>query len=249
MGGYSGVNFGHSKSEVFQNVGGGYSGLQFQKGVNWRIWTKIYCSARNLLVHHSSLSHTTYVETNEWAGHELSFSFKDLFLCRVSENNIINRMVLVLKMYLFKCKCLVWLPTKIGFLQSIRSLEMIERWIAKKEFKLTKHKRMWTKLINVSNNSLTQSGAMMPRYWGDDSLGWMPALVTGKILRYRWWVEARGQTVLRPECWIWKNRRKKKNCIFQSINMTNPTCNVVSTLSEDGLIKYDCLVTSFNFKK
>ena len=43
---------------------GGYSGLQFQKGVTWRIWTKIYCSARNLLVHHSSLSHTTYVETN-----------------------------------------------------------------------------------------------------------------------------------------------------------------------------------------
>ena len=62
-GGYFGVNFGHPKSEVFQN-GGGYSGLQFQKGVNWRIWTKIYCSARNLLVHHSSPSHTTYVETN-----------------------------------------------------------------------------------------------------------------------------------------------------------------------------------------
>ena len=61
-GGYSRVNFGHPKSEVFQNGEGGYSGLQFQKGVNWRIWTKIYCSARNLLVHHSSLSH---VETNE----------------------------------------------------------------------------------------------------------------------------------------------------------------------------------------
>ena len=49
--------------------GGGYSGLQFQKGVNWRIWTKIYCSARNLLVHHSSLSHTTYVETNNDSFH------------------------------------------------------------------------------------------------------------------------------------------------------------------------------------
>ena len=32
----------------------------------WKIWTKIYCSARNLLVHHSSLSHTTYVETNKY---------------------------------------------------------------------------------------------------------------------------------------------------------------------------------------
>ena len=29
------------------------------------IWTTIYCAARNLLVHHSSLSHTTYVETNK----------------------------------------------------------------------------------------------------------------------------------------------------------------------------------------
>ena len=64
MGGYSGVNFGHPKSEVFRNGGGGLSGLQFQKGAIWKIWTKIYCSARNLLVHHSSLSHTTYVETN-----------------------------------------------------------------------------------------------------------------------------------------------------------------------------------------
>ena len=63
-GGDSGLNFGHPKSEVFRNGGGGgYSGLQFQKGVFWKIWTKIYCSARNLLVHHSSLSHTKYVET------------------------------------------------------------------------------------------------------------------------------------------------------------------------------------------
>ena len=48
--------------------GGGYSGLQFQKGVFWKIWTKIYCSARNLLVHRSSLSHSTYVETNKYSG-------------------------------------------------------------------------------------------------------------------------------------------------------------------------------------
>ena len=47
----------------FPKWGGGLSGLQFQKGAFWKIWTKIYCSARNLLVHHSSLSHTTYVET------------------------------------------------------------------------------------------------------------------------------------------------------------------------------------------
>ena len=65
-GGYSRVNFGHPKSEVFQKGGGGgLSGLQFQKGAFWKIWTKIYCSARNLLVHHSSLSHTTYVETKK----------------------------------------------------------------------------------------------------------------------------------------------------------------------------------------
>ena len=51
-GGYSRVNFGHLKSEVFWNGGGGLSGLKFQKGAFWKIWTKIYCSARNLLVHH-----------------------------------------------------------------------------------------------------------------------------------------------------------------------------------------------------
>ena len=85
-GGYFGVNFGHPKSEVFQNGGGGYSGLQFQKGVNWRIWTKIYCSARNLLVHHSSLSH---VETNnipwsylpEFLYFVVLISVADIFVC------------------------------------------------------------------------------------------------------------------------------------------------------------------------
>ena len=51
-GGYFGVNFGHPKSEVFHGGGGGLSGLKFLKGAFWRIWTKIYCSARNLLVHH-----------------------------------------------------------------------------------------------------------------------------------------------------------------------------------------------------
>ena len=54
-GGYSGVNFGHLKSEFFHwglGGGGGLSGLKFQKGDFWRIWTKNYCSARNLLVHH-----------------------------------------------------------------------------------------------------------------------------------------------------------------------------------------------------
>ena len=44
-GGYSGVNFGHLKSEVFilGEGGGGLSGLKFQKGAFSRIWTKIYC--------------------------------------------------------------------------------------------------------------------------------------------------------------------------------------------------------------
>ena len=59
-GGYSRVNFGHLKSEVFHwggvfrsklcssqiwsfSLGGGLSGLKFQKGAFWRIWTKIYC--------------------------------------------------------------------------------------------------------------------------------------------------------------------------------------------------------------
>ena len=62
LGGYSGVNFGHLKSEVF-HWGGGLSGLKSQKGAFWRFWTKIYCLRnvyRNLLVHHRQ-SLTYYV--------------------------------------------------------------------------------------------------------------------------------------------------------------------------------------------
>ena len=90
-GGYSGVNFGHLKNLKFSEMGGGgvfqsklwssqiwsflkwgvfqsklsssqiwsfpkweggLSGLKFQKEAFWKIWTKIYCSARNLLVDH-----------------------------------------------------------------------------------------------------------------------------------------------------------------------------------------------------
>ena len=32
--------------------GGGFSDLKFQRGALWRIWTQIYCSHGNLLVHH-----------------------------------------------------------------------------------------------------------------------------------------------------------------------------------------------------
>ena len=76
----------------FSEMGGGgeYSGLQFQKGVNWRIWTKIYGSARNLLVHHSSLSHTTYVETNK-ALESLSVDDRFCKLFRAS-GEIVNEM-------------------------------------------------------------------------------------------------------------------------------------------------------------
>ena len=84
-GGYSGVNFGHLKSEIFRNQGvfwsklwssqiwiypkwrRGLSGLQFQKGAFWKIWTKIYCLRnvyRNVVCITDSLSHTTYAETN-----------------------------------------------------------------------------------------------------------------------------------------------------------------------------------------
>ena len=48
--------------------GGGLSGLKFQKGAFWKIWTKIYCLRnvyRNVLCITDSLSHTTYVETND----------------------------------------------------------------------------------------------------------------------------------------------------------------------------------------
>ena len=41
LGGNSRVNFGHLKSEVFHWGRGGLSGLKFQKGTFWRIWTQI----------------------------------------------------------------------------------------------------------------------------------------------------------------------------------------------------------------
>ena len=55
-GGYSGSqNWKYSKCKICLNLGGGLSGLQFQRGALWRIWTQIYCLRlvyRNLLVHH-----------------------------------------------------------------------------------------------------------------------------------------------------------------------------------------------------
>ena len=62
---YFGVNFGHLKYEVFRKGGRGLSGLKFQKGAFWKIWTKIYCLRnvyRNVVCITDSLSH---VETND----------------------------------------------------------------------------------------------------------------------------------------------------------------------------------------
>ena len=55
QGGYSGVKYSKCQDlSKFQFGGGGGSGLKFQRGALWRIWTKIYCLRlvyRNLLVH------------------------------------------------------------------------------------------------------------------------------------------------------------------------------------------------------
>ena len=87
--GYFGVNFGHLKSEVFQNGGGGYFEVNFghlkskvfRKGGGGAFWSEIPKSPflenldKNLLFEVNctqtclcitdSLSHTTYVETND----------------------------------------------------------------------------------------------------------------------------------------------------------------------------------------
>ena len=67
-GGYSGVNFGYLKSEVF-HWGVGLSGLKFQKGAFWRIWTKIYClrsTVQKPACASQIVSHIpTYVGTND----------------------------------------------------------------------------------------------------------------------------------------------------------------------------------------
>ena len=49
-GGLSDLNFGQLKSEV-SHFRGWLSGLKFQRGALWRIWTQIYCSYRNLFGH------------------------------------------------------------------------------------------------------------------------------------------------------------------------------------------------------
>ena len=52
---YSGVKYSKCQDLPKFQLGWGLSGLKFQRGVLWRIWTKIYCLRlvyRNLLVHH-----------------------------------------------------------------------------------------------------------------------------------------------------------------------------------------------------
>ena len=86
-GGYSGVNFGHLKSEVFQNGEGGYSRVNFghlksevfRKG-GGAFWSEIPERGflenldKNLLFSQKPacasqiVSHTTYVETNKKGG-------------------------------------------------------------------------------------------------------------------------------------------------------------------------------------
>ena len=100
-GGYSGVNFGHLKSEVFHLGGGGYYGVNFghlksevfhwgggaslvwnsrtglsgEFGQKFTVWVK---RTETCLCITDSLSHTTYVETNK-----LTVSFLHSIVCLI----------------------------------------------------------------------------------------------------------------------------------------------------------------------
>ena len=65
-GGYSRVNFGHLKSEVFRNVGGrgGFLVWNSGKGLSGKFGQKFTVQPETCLCITDSLSHTTYVETN-----------------------------------------------------------------------------------------------------------------------------------------------------------------------------------------
>ena len=63
-GGYSGVNFGHLKSELFRN-GGGFLVWNSRKGLSGKFGQKFTVQPETCLCITNSLSHTTYVETKQ----------------------------------------------------------------------------------------------------------------------------------------------------------------------------------------
>ena len=62
--GYSRVNFGHLKSELFRNGGGGFLVWNSRKGLSGKFGQKFTVQPETCLCITDSLSHTTYVETN-----------------------------------------------------------------------------------------------------------------------------------------------------------------------------------------
>ena len=72
------------KFQIFGLGGGGLSGLKFQRGALWRMWTQIYCLRlvyRTCLCITDSLSHPTYVETNKYLNIKLYLVKETLYGC------------------------------------------------------------------------------------------------------------------------------------------------------------------------
>ena len=85
----------------------------------------------------------------EWSGYAMILNFYQVFVCRVMDpiNHVANHLILIFKQYIFKCKCQDEKPTRNVLKNKILMTESMERIIAKKEGKMSKHCKKWSQLV------------------------------------------------------------------------------------------------------
>ena len=69
------------------------------------------------------------------------------------KKHVVNFMCLIAKQYIYRCRCLGEKPTLIALVAQIRSVENVEKFIAKKNNKLHVHERNWN-VSKVANQNI-----------------------------------------------------------------------------------------------
>lgn len=101
----------------------------------------------------------TYIMDNDQAGvqHELTFQPCNIILNSVHARpgHVCNLLVLIVKQYLFRCKCLKNVPNSIVMINEVESMYQLEEYIAGQTNSLAKHYEKWSCLKDLSEDILS----------------------------------------------------------------------------------------------
>ena len=67
-------------------------------------------------------------------------------------NHVYNLIGLILKQYVYRCRCMKNMPSIRGFTTEIKNMHNIEKFIAIRNFKISQHEQKWKPVLKLVSN-------------------------------------------------------------------------------------------------